>query len=440
VSLLPKSVVPLLILIVVAVIWLVIDRDPPEQNKFLLDMKFESISSVEILHDDIVVEIAKTDSGYSLSGTVNDKADQEAISKFLRSLCNLKVVEIPVVTDGASVGLGQLSITAFDGEKTVTCRLGKMNPVSGDYYMACSNRPEIVTIDGLFVSLLNNIPFSLRQRLLFGEEAEYAEIIKVRFPGSEKFDEFVKDGDSWWLVNNSGDDSRLGEVVTRRRDLYNDRTRDGAYQADENLISNLLFIARSAKVTHSSTVKIEPPVSAAISIGSTIVEFSYSGKEQVECWRNSNPYPLKVNKKLFNYAFGNLQTWLMTKVTDIEISSADSLRVSVLGLTPITAQKESDNWVVEDQDLGDQFSDLALEIERMEIVSVLDTEEYPLAEISRANIEIWIHGNSEPVVMKFGRNSDNSKLLCLMDGVTVEVTPQMITTLRTLYMAAGLWH
>jgi len=315
-----------------------------------------------------------------------------------------------------------------------------MNPVSGDYYMACSNRPEIVTIDGLFVSLLNNIPFSLRQRLLFGEEAEYAEIIKVRFPGSEKFDEFVKDGDSWWLVNNSGDDSRLGEVVTRRRDLYNDRTRDGAYQADENLISNLLFIARSAKVTHSSTVKIEPPVSAAISIGSTIVEFSYSGKEQVECWRNSNPYPLKVNKKLFNYAFGNLQTWLMTKVTDIEISSADSLRVSVLGLTPITAQKESDNWVVEDQDLGDQFSDLALEIERMEIVSVLDTEEYPLAEISRANIEIWIHGNSEPVVMKFGRNSDNSKLLCLMDGVTVEVTPQMITTLRTLYMAAGLWH
>jgi len=440
VSLLPKSVVPLLILIVVAVIWLVIDRDPPEQNKFLLDMKFESISSVEILHDDIVVEIAKTDSGYSLSGTVNDKADQEAISKFLRSLCNLKVVEIPVVTDGASVGLGQLSITAFDGEKTVTCRLGKMNPVSGDYYMACSNRPEIVTIDGLFVSLLNNIPFSLRQRLLFGEEAEYAEIIKVRFPGSEKFDEFIKDGDSWWLVNNSGDDSRLGEVVTRRRDLYNDRTRDGAYQADENLISNLLFIARSAKVTHSSTVKIEPPVSAAISIGSTIVEFSYSGKEQVECWRNSNPYPLKVNKKLFNYAFGNLQTWLMTKVTDIEISSADSLRVSVLGLTPITAQKESDNWVVEDQDLGDQFSDLALEIERMEIVSVLDTEEYPLAEISRANIEIWIHGNSEPVVMKFGRNSDNSKLLCLMDGVTVEVTPQMITTLRTLYMAAGLWH
>jgi len=440
VSLLPKSVVPLLILIVVAVIWLVIDRDPPEQNKFLLDMKFESISSVEILHDDIVVEIAKTDSGYSLSGTVNDKADQEAISKFLRSLCNLKVVEIPVVTDGASVGLGQLSITAFDGEKTVTCRLGKMNPVSGDYYMACSNRPEIVTIDGLFVSLLNNIPFSLRQRLLFGEEAEYAEIIKVRFPGSEKFDEFIKDGDSWWLVNNSGDDSRLGEVVTRRRDLYNDRTKDGAYQADENLISNLLFIARSAKVTHSSTVKIEPPVSAAISIGSTIVEFSYSGKEQVECWRNSNPYPLKVNKKLFNYAFGNLQTWLMTKVTDIEISSADSLRVSVLGLTPITAQKESDNWVVEDQDLGDQFSDLALEIERMEIVSVLDTEEYPLAEISRANIEIWIHGNSEPVVMKFGRNSDNSKLLCLMDGVTVEVTPQMITTLRTLYMAAGLWH
>jgi len=440
VSLLPKSVVPLLILIVVAVIWLVIDRDPPEQNKFLLDMKFESISSVEILHDDIVVEIAKTDSGYSLSGTVNDKADQEAISKFLRSLCNLKVVEIPVVTDGASVGLGQLSITAFDGEKTVTCRLGKMNPVSGDYYMACSNRPEIVTIDGLFVSLLNNIPFSLRQRLLFGEEAEYAEIIKVRFPGSEKFDEFIKDGDSWWLVNNSGDDSRLGEVVTRKRDLYNDRTRDGAYQADENLISNLLFIARSAKVTHSSTVKIEPPVSAAISIGSTIVEFSYSGKEQVECWRNSNPYPLKVNKKLFNYAFGNLQTWLMTKVTDIEISSADSLRVSVLGLTPITAQKESDNWVVEDQDLGDQFSDLALEIERMEIVSVLDTEEYPLAEISRANIEIWIHGNSEPVVMKFGRNSDNSKLLCLMDGVTVEVTPQMITTLRTLYMAAGLWH
>jgi len=437
---LPKSVTPLLLLIVVAVVWLVIDRDTPEQNSFLLDMTAESISSVEISHDDIVVEIAKTDSGYSLSGTVNDKADQEAIGSFLRSLCNLKIVEIPVVTDAASVGLGQVSITAFDGEKTVNCRLGKMNPVSGDYYMACSNRQEIVTIDGLFVSLLNNIPFSLRQRLLFGEEAEYAEKIKVRFPGSEKFEKFVKDGDSWWLVSYSGDESRLGAVVTGRRDLYNDRTRNGAYLADENLITNLLFLASSAKVTHSSTVEVEPPVAAAIAIGSSEVEFSYPENEQVECWRNSNPYPLQVNKKLYNYAFGNLQTWLMTKVTGIEVSSADSLRVSVLDLSPITAKKESGKWVVEAQDLGDQFSDLALELERMEIISVLDTEEYSLAEISRANIEIWIDGKSEPAVMKFGRSSDSSKLLCLMDGVTVEVAPQMIATLRTLYMAAGLWN
>lgn len=437
---LPKSVIPLLLLIVVAVIWLVIDSDSPEQNNSLLDMTPESISSVEILHDDIVVEIAKTDSGYSLSGTVNDKADQQAIGRFLRSLCNLKVIEIPIITDATNIGLGQIRITVFDGEKTVTCRLGKMNPVSGDFYMACSNRPEIVTVDGVFVSLLNNIPFSLRQRLLFGKEAKYADKIKVRFPGSEKFDEFEKDGNSWWLVNYSDDDSRLGEVVTMRRDLYNDRTRDGDYQADENLISNLLFIAHRAKVTHSSTVKIEPPVAAAIAIGSAKVEFSYPEKEQVECWRNSNPYPLQVNKKLYDHAFGNLQAWLLTKVTDIEVSTADSLRVSVLGKTPITANNKSGKWVVEALDLGDQFSDLALELERMEIISVLDTEEYLLTETSTANIEIWIDGKSKPVVMKFSRSSDGSKLLCLMDSVTVEVAPQMIATLRTLYMSAGLWN
>ncbi|MCP4144048.1 MAG: DUF4340 domain-containing protein [bacterium] len=437
---LPKSVIPLLLLIVVAVAWLVIDRDPPEQNKFLLDMTAESIANVEISFNDIVVEITKTDSGYLLSGTVNDNADQAATSNFLNRLCNLKVEEIPVIADAATIDLGQLTITAFDGEKTVTCRLGKMNPVSGDYYVACSNRPEIVTIDPVVVSLMSSIPFSLRQRLLFGEDAEFAEKIKVRFPGSENYDEFVKDGGSWWLVNYSGDDSRLGKVVSVRRDLYNDRTRDGAYQADENLISNLLFIAHSAKVTHSSTVEIEPPAAAAISIGSANVEFSFPEKEQIECWRNSNPYPMQVNKKLYEYAFGNLQTWLMTKVTDIKVSRSDSLRVSMLGLAPITAKKESGKWVVEGHNLSDQFSDLSLELERMEIVSVLETEEYPLSERSRANIEIWIDGNSEPVVMEFGRSSDSSKLLCLMDPVTVEVAPQMISALRTLYMAAGLWN
>ena len=437
---LPKSVIPLLLLTVVAVVWLVIDSGPPEQNKFLLDMSAESISSVEILFDDIVVRIAKTDSGYLLSGTVNDNADQVATSSFLNRLCNLKVDEIPVIADAANVGLGQLTITAFDGEKTVTCRLGKMNPVSGRYYVASSNRSEIATIDPAIVSLMNSIPFSLRQRLLFGKDAEYAEKIKVRFSGSKKYDEFVKEGDSWWLVNYSGDDSRLGEVVSIRRDLYNDRTRDGAYQADENLISNLLFIAHNAKVTHSSTVEIEPPVAAAISIGSATVEFSFPEKEQVECWRNSNPYPMQVNKKLHEYAFGNLQTWLMTKVTDIEVSKADSLSVSIFGLDPISAKNELGKWVVEGHDLGDQFSDLSLELERMEIVSVLKTEEYPLSERSGANIKIWIDGNSEPVVMAFGRSSDSSKLLCLMNSVTVEVAPQMIAALRTLYMAAGLWN
>jgi hypothetical protein len=130
----------------------------------------------------------------------------------------------------------------------------------------------------------------------------------------------------------------------------------------------------------------------------------------------------------------------MTKVTDIEVSRADSLRVSMFGLTPISAKNKLGNWVVEGHDLGDQFSDLSLELERMEIVSVLKTEEYPLSERSGANIKIWIDGNSEPVVMKFGRSSDSSKLLCLMDSVTVEVAPQMITALRTLYMAAGLWN
>jgi hypothetical protein len=437
---LPKSVIPIALLIVFAVTILLVNGDSEVQSYSLFDMSSESVVTIEIVSGDNLTKIEKKESGYLLSGTLNDMADNSIVDDFIDDICKLEIIETLDIESKSGLGFGKTRITVSDGNKKVTCSLGKMNPVNMFYYIECSNRSDIAIINSELVSLLEPVPFVLRQKQLFGNNADDPDTIKVQFPDEDSFDVFVKRDNCWWLDGFSGDDKRLGKVVSVRRDIYGDRVVVGAYLADENLIKNLLYTAGSAKVKSSSNIKIEPIKHASIIIGSTAVNFSEPESDIVECWRNSNPYSLIVNKKVYDYAFGGLEQWLHTGVTTIDVSDADSMRVSLMNLQGITAINTSGNWLVGDYELENNFSDLALELERIEIVEVLKTDEFPLTTFHGATIEIWSNSDIDPVILKFSRSHDDSKYLCMIEGVTVEVDSQILTTLRTLYSMAGLWN
>ncbi len=495
---LPRSLLPLAVLLAVAGGWLLLDgrgrptdgdaeasRGPDGAEIRLVPFTPADIALIEVDRTAGVLALARGDAGvWRFTRGCDDRADDAAVMELagniVESSASSLLAETAAGEEAARFGLSgddavTLRVTARDG-RMAACTVGLRNPVRAACYALIDGRRGTWTVPYTLRVRLLSLPDLVRLRRLWpGFVPATVETLALRPAGAVAPDLFARDaaGD-WWLRVPADGSARAGAVFAAYARFYADRVtrRDGAdwWRAQDRIIDNLtfqlgqadvkLFGAREAPAETLRAAGLLPaPLSVRVALrdGQTLrVAFGVAdGEGNLYALRDGRPHLLRVGAAIAGVVAAPLADFLRTDALPFALSGADSFTLNDTVRATVRAWRRDKVWSTSLVPLPgagpsatDLVKDLLIAFDRLPIVRPLPpmmAGRDPLASESRFVLTAWRAGRPVPdLEAHFGRMgvsgdavSAPAALWMPATGQLLIVPEEIVLSLRALFLTAG---
>jgi len=472
-SAIPRSVYPLLLLLVLAALWLWrTGADGPDGARPLFEIESGDIVSCAVRGPDahaILTRAPEIPSGWRLEGDLADVAGSEEVATLLGTLATSLGSEAVAGADWAALpedygldgrSLFEVRVVAADGRRR-TLRVGARNPVTGRFYATGAGRDELFTVGEDLVGTLSALPDAVRARDLWtGFAAADADTVRLRFAGRESWDVAVRDaGGRWWLSRPDDGWARTGTVAARYHRRHADRRRteagiDWLRLRDRELDGLLSYLERD-RVRDFLPHDLAAPqdgfavrVSGAGGLAHGIVFGETESESRVRAWRDDSPGGLVMPAEVVRDGPGDLPRYLHTDVLTRGLAGADSFALARSDLGRVSFVPGPEGWRVstaaamEDSARLDLMGrDLAFYLDHLAIRRVLEPAEADPLGPPLTTLSVWATGPGVPPLteLRFGLGGDGTlpAVWGPADGRHLAVDRDILVSLQTVMMTAA---
>jgi len=483
---LPRSLPVLLILLAAALVWLAVggrgrSGDPTRARPiFAVDPGDVAVVSVQLA--DRSVELIREGEDWRLAGTVSDRGDPEPVAGLLDALTG--ELGSSDLSDGDEwrdearrFGLGafppaRVTVTTREGAVS-SLSIGARNPATGTYYATGAGRDALFAIGGELPRRLELLPNGARHPDLWPPFHPLdIDSLTVRRGGGPA-DVFARDGAGrWWLRSPADGPARTGALHPRliaAAPLGRVREDAGArwLRADDGRLANLLFFLDEAQVKRFDPVGAgaedslagRPPwrelvwLRADFADGRPPQTLSLGPilpSKQSLARRGGDSNAFAIGPEIASYADAPLTDYLCLNVLTEPLAAADSLRVQFADSPPVMVRRSGEAWVADagaagDRSPGELFADLIHTMDRLAVAAVLPPAPSigsPLGVQNHGEILAWygVPGFPERVEIHVGIHGASRRAAAWSPatGLVAEVDPQILVTMRSLFIALGL--
>lgn len=492
-AILPRSLLPLAVLLVVAGGWLLLDGrgrpggggagGPGSGGEGIRPFPFApaDVVLIEIGRADGALALARDAGGaWRFSRGCDDRADDVAAAELAEILAG--VTASPLLPETAAgevaVRLGlagpeavTLRLTASDG-RSAACTVGLRNPVRGACYALVDGRPGTWSVPYTLRVRLLSLPDIARLRRLWPPflPAE-VETLALRPAGAGAPDLFARDdAGAWWVRVPADGPARAGALFAAYTRLYGDREarRDGAawWRAQDRAIDNLafelgrtdveLFGPREAPAESLRAAGLLPaPLSVRVVLrGGATLRVAIGGPDgegNLFALRDGLPHLLRIGATAGGLAAAPLADFLRGDALPFALAGADSLTLQRAGGGTVRAWRRDGGWstsLVTSSGAGpsaaDLVEDLVTTLDRLPIVRPLPPApagREPLAAPDRFALTAWRGGAAAPALeARFGRLAADgaapAALWLPASGQLLVVPDALLIGLRALFLGA----
>lgn len=491
---LPRSVLPLGALLLLAGIWYLAVERPRSGPAAgaggpLLPFPAADLIRLEVRHATAdLVELARDAPGglWRLEGAEGDWVDPESMTGLIDGL-GAEMAGPVLAEDEAPLSRSELGLTfpavelmaaAGDGRR-LELAIGARNPVLELHYAQGGGRPGVFLVTPRLVRLLSNLPDGVRLLTLFPRfDSAAIETVAVRPTGAKTWDVFARDSTgAWWLRAPAGEEGRRrsGTVHAAYQRLYNDRRRDeggegGAvwWRAQDRVLRGLIFEAgltnvhafgprRAPAETLAAHGLLPRPLTVRLAgaAGRPLLRAELgaplAATGQTPALRDGRPHVLIVSRELRVAASQPLAEWLDLDALPWEMAQADSFRVRRAGLPEVGAWRSPEGWRLRRPSAaegaaaraGAALGDLVHYLDMMPIIAPLPPVApgaSPLLEAQRIAIDVWAAGEKAPRRVEIGLLEDRADAAAHFpdDGKLLAVPREIVTTIRSMFAAVGI--
>ncbi len=472
---LPRSVWPLLGLLLLAVLWLWRGGgDEGDGSRRLFD--FESgIASCTLSGGEGHIALDRDPAapgGWRLGGALPDHADAEGTAALLSTLATITGTATVAGAgwtastedyglDGG--GLFELLVTAADGERR-TLRVGARNPATGLFYATGAGRDGLFMVGEDLVGVLAELPASVRARDLWpGFARDAADTVRLRFPGHAGWDLAARDAAGrWWLRAPADGWARTGDAAAGYHRRHDDRRKREAdvdwYRLRDRELRNLLAHLADARVRDFLDPALPAPADGfAVRVDGDAAHEALFGvmesESRLRAWRDGFAAGVVIPAVVARDCSGGLPLYLHTDVLTRTLAEADSFALERADLGRVAFVHGGGDWVLsaapgprDRSRLELMGRDLAFQIDRLPIRRVLDSTDADPANACPlgpplTTLTVWRTGPGAPprTETRFGLHAATGTPAAWFpaDGRLVTIDRDVLVTFQTVLMTAA---
>ncbi len=470
---LPRSVYPLLALLVLAALWLWRSGDDGETSgpRILFESADETVASCVVQGPTAHVMLERdpeAPSGWRLDGDLSDYVDANGVAALLAELATTLGTE-PVADEAwtslsedyglAGPGLFEVLLVDADGGSR-TLRIGARNPATGLFYATGAGSEALFMVGEDLVGTLAALPNSVRARTLWpGFARDQADTVRLRFPDHDGWDLVAKDdGGRWWLRLPADGWARTGDVAREYHQRHADRRRNEAgvdwLRVHDREVANLLSYVESDRVRDYISPEVVPPtagfavrVSGAGHAAHEVIFGELESETRAQAWRDGYPGGLILPAEIVRECTGGLPQYLHTDVLTRALADADSFALNRADLGHVSFIYTDDDWRLSVPPAPDNRErlelmgqDLAFFLDHLAIRRVLDATDVDPLRPPLTTLTVWSTGPGVPprVEVRFGLHAAENVPVAWfpVDGRLVEVERDILITFQSVLMMA----
>ncbi len=459
-AVLPRSVWPLLGLLLVAALWLWRGAGETAGPTPLFDVEPDAIRALSVRGPYGVTVLERGPSGWRLDGDRPDRVDPDELEALLRllttTLRSAALDDADLRRNPAAYGLDGagpygLLLGTSAGERRL--HVGVQNPASGLFYARFDGSDELFLVGEDLIEAIHPLPDQVRARMLWpGFRRGDPETVRLRFPGDPVWYETRRDGGGRWWLRAPADPARLGDVARAYHARHRDRraTRDGDdwLRLRDREMEGLLTYLEDARVRDFLAADLTPPadgLGVRLDNGREVLYGELETENRAQAWRDGFVHGVVLPGEIPRLYAGGLSQYLHTDLLDRALAHADSLGISRADLGAIRATGVDGRWRLLDpastsESLDLMVGDLVHLLDHAPILGVLpDADASPLKG-SEIVLEIWATGPGVPprTVVRLGAHAETGAPAAWYpgDGRVLAIGRDPLISCRTVLSAA----
>jgi len=464
-SVVPRSVYPLLVLLVAAALWLWRGGGEPTGPRLIFDTPIESIQACVVRGPNGLTSLERAPEGWRLDGVSPDLADADGVTALLTHLVGTLRTDAVVGADWRTTsetygldedGIFAVSLTA-DGD-TSRLRIGVQNPATGLFYATGAGSDALFMVGEDLVGNLNVLPNGVRAGMLWpGFRRDDPDTLRLRFADHDDWDLAARDpGGRWWLRTPADGWSRTGRVAHDYHVGHAGRhkTEAGAdwLRLRDREITNLLAYLEGAHVRDFLGPEATPPTRAfAVRVAGRetheVIFGELETENRAQAWRDGYARGLVLPGEIPRECAGGLPQYLHTDLLDRGLATADSFALSRMDLGLVRFVNTEHGWVLthpadspNPRRLKLMATDLVHLLDRLAIERVLKPTTDNPQSLPQTTIQIWATGPGVPsrTVIRCGLHADTGQPTAWYpeDGRLVQIDRNLTISCRSVLMVA----
>jgi hypothetical protein len=453
ISFVPRSVWPILVLLVAAVLWLTFNGENDEGRVLLVETDVERIEYFQVTRGRNVTELHRSASGWVLQGSTVDYLDDGSVQDMLTGLTTAYRSGASLNPDAAdSYGLTEalvtdVAVTTDDGQ-TWSLRFGTTNTVTDIAYVQDMEQGTIHLVDAPILARLQRLPDSIRAKSFWPHDTPVTDQRVVTIDRNGQHLRFERDRlERWWWRMDSAltGDSSLPVFLYQQHYTDRQRASDGStlWRADDRRLRNVLAAVERAPVARfhrasQSVLGADGTTSAImLTIGDEDLAVDYvlgaiTEDDRLQAWRGADRRGFDTHADVREFTDVDLVDWLHSDALTVRLVAVDSFSLSMPTVGAITAYQAGErSWTtVEPGSKPDPIlGDLAHAIDRLVMLQVLLPQPDPTLvfnSMPRLTITTWQQGSGMPKLqsLDIGISVDGNAMMAWResDGFVAEIS------------------
>lgn len=464
-SSIPRSVYPLLVLLVLAALWLWRGGGEPTGPRLIFGTHTESIQACAVQGPNGLTTLERTPAGWRLDGVSPDLADADGVTALLNILA--ATLRTDAVGDAdwrassETYGLDQagiFSVSLTVGGDTSRLRIGVQNPATGLFYATGAGSDALFMVGEDLVGNLHALPNGVRARMLWpGFQRDDPDTLRLRFADHDDWDLAARDsGGRWWLRTPADGWSRTGRVAQdyHRHHANRRKTEAGVdwLRLRDREVVNLLAYLEGARVRDFLGPETTPPTQTfAVRVAGRetheVIIGELETENRAQAWRDGFANGVVLPGEIPRECAGGLSQYLHTDLLDRGLATADSFALSRMDLGLVRFANTDRGWVLthpiappDPRQMKLMATDLVHLLDRLAIERVYEpTIDNPQRQ-PQTTIQIWATGPGVPplTAIRCGLNAETGQPTAWYpaDGRLVQIDRNLTISCRSIMMAA----
>ncbi len=464
-SAIPRSVYPLLGLLVLAGLWLWRGDGDLAGPRVIFDFPAESIEACTVRGPGGRTMLTREPGGWRLGGDKPDIADVDGIAHLMEGLtATLRTGAVAgddwrtTSEDYGLDGGGIFEVRLTVGGSVSRLRIGAQNPASGLFYATGTGSDDLFMVGEDVVGALHALPNTVRATMLWpGFKRDDPDTVRLHFDGADTWDLAVRDGGGrWWLRATDDSRARTGRISDDYHARYADRRKTEAgvewLRMRDREMAGLLSYLEDARVRDFLAPEFDAPdlgfaVRIAGSVAHEVVFGELETENRARAWRDGYVDGLVLPGVIPRECAGGLSEYLHTDLLDRGLAFADSFTLSRADMGLVRFVNTDRGWIISepaqpaDPDrMKLMAGDLVHFLDHVAIERVFDPAADDPLTPPRTTIQIWATGPGVPprTVIRCGMHADTGVPVAWYsdDGRLVQVDRNLLITSQTILMAA----